>query len=74
MSPATLASLVPKSVTAPVAMGIAERIGSEGVVAVEMGRKFVGAELKEGYWEIARKNLREAKRGETQSLFAEAEA
>lgn len=49
-------------------------IGSEGVVAVEMGRRFVGAELKEGYWEIARKNLREAKRGETQSLFDEAEA
>ena len=28
VSPATLASLVPKSVTAPVAMGIAERIGN----------------------------------------------
>jgi DNA modification methylase len=28
-------------------------IGSEGVVSLEMGRKFVGVELKESYWRIA---------------------
>ena len=49
VSPATLASLVPKSVTAPVAMGIAERIGglpalaavfavATGVVGAVLGR------------------------------------
>ena len=32
-------------------------IGSEGFVAVEMGRKFVGAELKQSYFEQAAKNL-----------------
>lgn len=47
-------------------------IGSEGVVSVEMGRRFVGAELKENYFNIARRNLRKAKRGKTQSLFDEA--
>jgi len=32
-------------------------IGSEGYVAVEMGRRFVGAELKESYWKTAVNNL-----------------
>lgn len=32
-------------------------IGSEGVVALEMGRKFIGFELKESYWEQAWRNL-----------------
>lgn len=32
-------------------------IGSEGYVALEMSRKFVGAELKGSYYEQARKNL-----------------
>lgn len=33
-------------------------IGSEGVVALELGRKFVGAELKESYYRQAKENLR----------------
>lgn len=32
-------------------------IGSEGVVAIEMGRRFLGSELKRSYWEQAVKNL-----------------
>ncbi len=32
-------------------------IGSEGVVALQEGRRFVGAELKRSYWEQARRNL-----------------
>lgn len=35
-------------------------IGSEGVVAIEMGRKFVGAELKASYFGQAAQNLRDA--------------
>lgn len=35
-------------------------IASEGYVAIEMGRKFVGVELKKSYWEIGRKNLERA--------------
>jgi DNA modification methylase len=35
-------------------------IGSEGFVAIEKGRKFIGAELKRSYWEQARKNLANA--------------
>ena len=37
-------------------------IGSEGVVSVEMGRRFVGVELKRAYWERAVKHLTEAQR------------
>lgn len=33
-------------------------IGSEGFVALELGRRFVGVELKASYYEQARKNLR----------------
>jgi len=32
-------------------------IGSELYVAVNMGRKAVGVELKKSYWEVARRNL-----------------
>lgn len=35
-------------------------IGSEGYVAIEKGRKFVGAELKESYFNQAVKNLKSA--------------
>jgi hypothetical protein len=35
-------------------------IGSEGVVALEMGRRFIGAELKESYFKQAVANLRTA--------------
>lgn len=36
-------------------------IGSEGYVAIEMGRAFVGVELKRSYWAQAAKNLGNAK-------------
>lgn len=36
-------------------------IGSEGYVAIQMGRRFVGAELKRSYWEQAHKNLAAAR-------------
>jgi DNA modification methylase len=32
-------------------------IASEGYTAVKMGRKFVGAELKRSYWDLAVKNM-----------------
>ncbi len=35
-------------------------IGSEGHVAIQEGRRFVGAELKRSYWQQAVKNLRRA--------------
>jgi len=45
-------------------------IGSEGYVAIEMGRRFLGMELKESYFRQAVANLRTAK---TQVLdFSEA--
>ena len=36
-------------------------IGSEGYCAIKMGRKFVGSELKPQYWDLACKNIEEAK-------------
>jgi len=36
-------------------------IGSEGYVALQEGRRFVGVELKRSYWEQARKNLGRAR-------------
>jgi len=48
-------------------------IGSEGYVAIEEGRRFIGAELKKSYFDQAVKNLRFAQSGTPQrSLFAEA--
>lgn len=35
-------------------------IGSEGVVALEMGRKFKGSELKSSYFDVATGNLKES--------------
>jgi DNA modification methylase len=35
-------------------------IGSEGYVAIEEGRRFIGSELKQSYWQQAVKNLRRA--------------
>jgi len=35
-------------------------IGSEGFKALQLGRQFIGIELKESYFNIARKNLEEA--------------
>lgn len=40
-------------------------IGSEGFVALEMSRRFVGVELKQSYFEQARRNLTKAKRQQT---------
>lgn len=37
-------------------------IGSEGVIALEMGRKFAGAELKESYFKQAARNLAAARK------------
>ena len=45
-------------------------IGSEGHVALQMGRKFVGVELKESYYRQAARNLENALRM-TGDLFAE---
>lgn len=44
-------------------------IASEGFVAVQMGRRFVGAELKRSYFELAVKNLQHAVRTQS-TLFA----
>ena len=45
-------------------------IGSEGVVAIEEGRRFVGAELKESYYGQAARNLAHAEKSVGQpSLF-----
>lgn len=48
-------------------------IGSEGYVALKMNRKFIGFELKESYWKVATKNLREAI-SERGGLFSEKRA
>lgn len=47
-------------------------IGSEGFVALKMGRRFVGAELKRSYWEVAKRNLDSANRKQD-GLFADVE-
>ena len=46
-------------------------IGSEGHVAVEMGRRFVGIELKPSYYEQAVLNLKEAGKKKAECLFPE---
>jgi DNA modification methylase len=43
-------------------------IGSEPVTAVKMGRRAIAVELKRSYWEVAVKNLRDARKG-TMDLF-----
>jgi len=44
-------------------------IGSEGYVALQMGRKFIGTELKESYFKIAAQNLADAESVSQISLF-----
>lgn len=44
-------------------------IGSEGYVALQMGRKFIGVELKESYFKAASNNLLECESFEQKSLF-----
>lgn len=48
-------------------------IGSEGYVALQMGRRFVGSELKRSYWEQARRNL-DVARADLGGLFSADEA
>ena len=45
-------------------------VASEGYVAVSMGRRFIGSELKQSYFDLAKKNMMDAKRG-TGDLFAD---
>lgn len=45
-------------------------IGSEGFVSIQMGRKFIGAELKQSYFQQAARNLTAAEQEKTQDLFA----
>ncbi len=44
-------------------------VGSEGVGALGMGRRFVGVELKESYFEQAARNLEEAARDDQVRMF-----
>jgi DNA modification methylase len=44
-------------------------IGSEGYVALKLGRKFIGCELKKSYFDLAKRNLRNAINLEQFSLF-----
>lgn len=44
-------------------------IGSEGYVALQMGRKFIGSELKESYFALARRNLDEAENVRQEDMF-----
>lgn len=39
-------------------------IASEGYVAVKMGRKFIGAELKASYYALAKRNMEQAEKGQ----------
>lgn len=43
-------------------------IGSEGYQSLKMGRRFVGAELKEAYWKVAVKNLKQAEHDDASQL------
>lgn len=44
-------------------------IGSEGYMALKMGRKFIGAELKESYFKVAIQNLNDAEKVGQYDLF-----
>lgn len=44
-------------------------IGSTGYVALDLGRKAVGIELKEAYWRVACKNLRDMERSKSQATL-----
>ena len=45
-------------------------IGSEGCVSIEMGRRFVGVELKQSYFNMAKINLSDAEKTQAGGLFA----
>lgn len=47
-------------------------IGSEGVGALKLGRRFIGVELKPSYWRVACKNLAEVERkAKEETLFGQ---
>jgi DNA modification methylase len=48
-------------------------IASEGYTAVKMGRRFVGAELKKSYFDLACKNMKDAVSNQTDLFSREAE-
>ena len=48
-------------------------IGSEGFMALQLGRKFIGSELKRSYWDLARKNLSVALQDQG-NLFADVDS
>ena len=43
-------------------------VGSEGFVAIQQGRRFVGVELKEAYFKLAKQNLESAKQKQADLL------
>lgn len=49
-------------------------IASEGYMAVKMGRRYMGIELKESYWQEGVKNMQSAEQHIGQGLFAEVSA
>ena len=48
-------------------------IGSEGYVAVQMGRKFIGSELKKSYFDLCVKNMADSKK-QNRDLFSDLDA
>lgn len=46
-------------------------IGSEGVVSLQMGRRFIGVELKESYYKQALSNLKNCAKQQTLGLYDE---
>jgi hypothetical protein len=49
-------------------------IGSEGYTAVKMGRRFIGAELKRSYFELAAKNMKSIAKQDDLFAFEQEEA
>jgi len=47
-------------------------IGSEGYMALKMGRRFIGAELKASYYALAKRNLHDAANTQQLDLFGDA--
>lgn len=62
------------AITSHAAADACNAIGSEGYVPLEMGRKFVGVELKRSYFDQAVRNLSSAAQAKTEDLFAEQDA
>jgi DNA modification methylase len=44
-------------------------IGSEGYKALRLNRKFIGIELKEAYWRVAARNLKEAEESKKKQML-----